>query len=113
MIGLSKTTQSTESNASIIIKEKARSKIRDAGARVSRSGTLDGGAVIEHLGFDNGDRQMDIYSQESESVCNKLWNMFTGETFINISCVDGFFYGVIDRLAVDNGSVKIKLLIRE
>jgi hypothetical protein len=113
MIGLSKTTQSTENNASIVIKEMARSKIRDASARVLRAGTLDGGAVIEHLGFVDGDRQLDVFAQETETVSENLWNMFKNETFINISCIDGFFYGVIDRMVVDNGTIQIKLLIKE
>jgi hypothetical protein len=113
MISISKITQSTESNAAVVIKEKAKSKIRDARARVSRSATLDGGAVIEHLGFSDGDRQLDILAQLNETVSGYIWDIFTDETFINISTSDGFFYGVIDRLKVDNGDMQMTLLIKE
>ena len=113
MIAISKITQSTESSAAVIIKEKAKSKIRNAGARVSRSATLDGGAVIEHLGFADGDRQLDIFAAIDESMSTIIWSIFTGETFVNISTSDGFFYGVIDRLKVDNGDMQMTLLIKE
>jgi len=113
MISISKITQSTESNAAVIIREKAKSKIKNAAARVSRSATLDGGAVIEHLGFSDGDRQLDIFARIDESMSSNVWSIFTGETFINISTADGFFYGVIDRLKVDNGDMQMTLLIKE
>lgn len=113
MISLSKTTQSTSDSAALIIKEKPNSKIRDGVARVSRSATLDGGATIEHLGFADGDRRLEIAAQLSKADSDILWSIFTNETFINISTIDGFFYGSIDRLNVDSGKIQLTILIEE
>ena len=112
MIGLSKITQSTD-NAAIIIKNLPRSRINDSVSRVSRSATLDGGAHIEHLGYSDSDRTLEIYSQLTESEKNAIWDFYKSETMINISCSDGFFYGAIDSLKVDNGKMKLILLIKE
>lgn len=112
MISISKITQATQ-NGSLIIWESKKSKIRDAAARVSRTATLDGGAVIEHLGFSDGDRSFEISAKLSQSQSEVLWSIFTNQTFLNISTEDGFFYGSIERCKVDNGIAKLTFLVKE
>ena len=112
MISLSKITQST-TNAAIIIRDSVRTRIKNITGRISRSATLDGGAVIEHLGVSDGDRRFQVFAQVSESDAVTLWAIFKNETFINISTKDGFFYGVIESMAIDFGSLSMIILIKE
>jgi hypothetical protein len=112
MIGLSKVTQSTD-NAAIIIKEQARSRINDSTSRISRSGTLDGGSHIEHLGYSDGDRKFEIFTSLEKTKADNIWAFYKSETMINISCLDGFFYGAIENLKIDNGIMRMTLLIKE
>jgi len=111
MIGLSKITQAT--NSAIIIKEAVGSNLREATARVIRSGTLDGGAVIDNMGYSDGDRTLEIIAYFSEQEEDLLWSIFKNELFINIATKEGFFYGSISRLRSDNGKVQLTILIME
>lgn len=111
MIGLSKTTQ--ETGGAILIKKERYSEIRRGQARVSRTRTLDLGAVIDHRGYSDGDRTFRVRSEVDETDADFLWNMFKSETFINVSTLDGFFYGVIDIMEIDRGLLNMTLLIKE
>lgn len=113
MIGISKTTQATGSDAAIIIQELPSSQLRNEMARVSRYATLDGGCVIDHQGFSDGDRRFDIRAKLTRDQTNILWSIFTSETFVNISTVEGFFYGVIESIQDETGNGRISILIKE
>lgn len=113
MIGLSMTTMSTGSAASVIIKENPASKTRNERARVSRYATLDGGSVIDHQGFSDGDRTFDIRASMSADEAELLWSMFRSQTYLNISTRDGFFYGVIESMDDDSGKVSLSILVKE
>lgn len=111
MIGLSKITQ--ESGGAIIIHKDSRSEIRRAEARVSRTATLDLGAVIDHRGYSHGDRVIRIESEVNEIDSNFIWSMFKTELFVNIATPDGFFYGSISAIDIDRGQLTMTLLIKE
>lgn len=113
MIGISKTTQATGSNAAVIFQESRQSRLRNEVARVSRSATLDGGCVIDHQGFSDSDRTFDIRATFTREQADILWEMFTGQTFLNISTPEGFFYGVIENMADENGNVRLSILVKE
>jgi hypothetical protein len=111
MISITKITQAT--NPIIVIREGAGSKIKDAAARVSRTATLNGGAIIDHQGYSDGDRTFQITALIDQSVENTLWNLLKTQTFVNISTRDGFFYGVISFMSVNYGKLKMTLLAKE
>ena len=113
MIGLSKTTQATGDGAAIIFQELPQSRLRNESARVSRSATLDGGCVIDHQGFSDSDRTLDLRAQLSQEQADILWEFFTGQTFANVSTKEGFFYGVIENMADENGNVRLSILVKE
>lgn len=113
MIGLSKTTQATGSYAAIIFNELPTSRFRSESARVSRSATLDGGCVIDHQGFSDGDRTLDIRALWTEAQAAVLWYLFRTTTFLNISTREGFFYGVIESMQDENGNGRLSILVKE
>lgn len=113
MIGLSKTTQATGATAAIIIQELPTSRLRNESARVSRYATLDGGCVIDHQGFSDGDRTIDLRAQWTQAQAAILWEMFREETFVNIATPDGFFYGVIETMQDENGNGRLTILVKE
>ena len=111
MISLPKRTQATYE--AIVIREDPASKIKEAVARVTRSATLDGGAIIDHQGYADGDRTFDISASVEQAIENSLWSVFKTQTFINISTRDGFFYGVISAMKINYGKLKMTLLVKE
>ena len=113
MIGLSKITQATDSAAAVIFQELPQSRLRNEAARVSRSATLDGGCVIDHQGFSDGDRTFDIRARWSQELADILWSLFRSATFLNIATREGFFYGVIENMADENGNGRLSILVKE
>lgn len=113
MIGISMTTMSTGEGAAVLIRELPQSRLRNEAARVSRSATLDGGCVIDHQGFSDGDRTFDIRASLDRQESDILWNLFTGQTYLNVSTKEGFFYGVIENMADENGNVRLSILVKE
>lgn len=113
MIGISKTTQATGDTAAIIINELPTSRLRNESARVSRYATLDGGAVIDHQGFSDGDRTLDVRVRWTQDQADALWSIFQSETFVNIASPEGFFYGVIESMQDENGIGRLNILVKE
>jgi hypothetical protein len=111
MIGLSKNTQ--EAGGAVIIHKDSRSELRKAEARVSRTATLDLGAIIDHRGYSHGDRVIRIESEVNEADADFIWLMFKTELFVNIATPDGFFYGSISSMDIDRGQLTMTLLIKE
>jgi hypothetical protein len=113
MIGISKATGATGNTAAVIIRERLDSRLRNESARVSRSATLDGGCIIDHQGFSDSDRTLDIRARPTQDVADILWEIFTTQTFVNVATRDGFFYGVIDSMRDENGDIRFSILVKE
>lgn len=113
MIGISKTTQATGDTAAIIIQETRQSRFRNESARVSRSATLDGGCVIDHQGFSDGDRTFDVRAKLTQEQADIIWELFRTATFLNLATAEGFFYGVIESMQDENGNGRLSILIKE
>ncbi len=96
-----------------MFQELPESRLRNESARVSRSATLDGGCVIDHQGFSDSDRTFDIRADLTEAQAAILWGIFKSETFVNVATREGFFYGVIESMQDENGSVKLSILVKE
>jgi len=110
-IGLKKI--SAEAGSAVIIKDDSRCSIKKYNPRVSRSPTLDGGAIIENLGYSDGDREIRILSNVDSDIETRLQSMVRDELFLVVSTRDGVFYGAINDMAVDRGSLNLKILVQE
>lgn len=110
-IGLKKIT--AEAGSAVLIRDDSRTSIKSYRPRVTRSPTLDGGAVIYNLGYSDGDREITVVSLVDSATEEKLRSMVQDELFIIISTRDGVFYGSIDSMQVDRGSLNLKFLAQE
>lgn len=110
-IGLRKIV--AEAGSAVLIRSDSRSKMKNYRPRVARSATLDGGAVVENLGYSDGDREIDIVSKVSETIEGKLRSMVQDELYVVVSTREGVFFGSIESMTVDRGQLKIKFLPQE
>lgn len=112
MNALSKTIADAERGA-VIFKCKSDSDVYISQARVKRTATLDGGAVIDHQGYAVGDRTIDIRALLTESESSDIWAMYKAATYLILHCSDGSFYGAIGDLRIDRGDMRLTFLVKE
>lgn len=110
-IGLRKI--SAEAGSAVLLRDDSQSTIKSYSPRVSRSPTLDGGAVIENLGYSDGDREFEFISRVDSATRLKLESMVKDEVYLVVSTRDGVFYGSINGMVTDRGDVSIKFLAQE
>ena len=110
-IGLKKVT--ADSGSAVLIRDDSRSTIKNYRPRVMRQPTLGGGAVIENLGYSDGDREINIISIVDSVKESKLRSMVQDETYLVVSTRDGVFYGSIGSMQVDRGQLTLKFLAQE
>jgi len=111
MISIS--TQTASATGNIVIHEKRDSELKNYPARVSRSATLDGGAVITHSGFSHGDRTLSVKGDVSAADEAVITALVQSSTLLRISMKDGVFLGAISAMKIDNGSLDMTILIQE
>lgn len=93
--------------------ELPTSIFRDTIPRVTRTPTLDGGVVVDHRGFADGDRTFKIEALLDETTTDLLWALYRSETLVKISCREGFFTGVLADLKADGGRVSLLFWVKE
>ena len=100
---ISITTSEPGTNDAIIIKNyKTASQLRQGFARISKTKTLDGGVVVIHNGFADGDRAINVNAILSKTDADILWNIFTTQTFVTVAIEDGVYNAVIKSLNIKN-----------
>jgi hypothetical protein len=99
--------------AAIMFKVKADSEIIVSSARVKRTATLDGGAVIDHQGYSVGDRTIELRGMVTETEAADLWAAFKESTYLILHTIDGSFYGAISDLKIDRGDLRLTFLAKE
>jgi len=111
---ISITTLTSNENGAIILHEKkSGSELEKYPVRVSRSATLDGGAVIVHSGFSHGDRTLKVSADVTESEAEAIKAIYMTETVIRVSTRDGAYLGAMSDLSIDNGACEFNLLLTE
>jgi len=111
MISITKTYAAAGS--AVIFNESPKTKLREAESRISRTATLDGGVVIDQQGYFIGDRTLDIRASLTKEKADLIWEIYKDELYINLSTNDGYFYGAIESIKIDNGKLVLKFLIKE
>lgn len=106
---ISITTLTPTANGALIIRDyKLASQLRQASARVSKTKTLDGGVVVMHNGFADGDRSINVNAALSKTEADILWNIFTTQTFVTVAIENGVYNAVIKSLKIKG---KIQMVI--
>uniref|UniRef100_A0A6M3KER5 Tail protein n=1 Tax=viral metagenome TaxID=1070528 RepID=A0A6M3KER5_9ZZZZ len=111
MVGLTTTTANADGD--IIFYENPDSELRKLDARVSRTATLDGGAVIVHGGVTWADATLKIVSDITEADELKLRAIYESESLFYLSTALGFFSGAISYMDVSDGTLKLTFLVEE
>lgn len=112
MIGISALTQDA-SGAIVIHEDKSRTRYRENVARLDRTKTLDGGVVINHGGFADGDRNCQVVAWLTEAQENTLWNIFETHNFVRYVQKDGVYQAAIQSVRAAQGETKINMMIKE
>jgi hypothetical protein len=110
MIVLSKISQAA--NSYIKFKELPETNLGTIDARVSRTATLDGGVVLDHMGFVEGDRTMQISTNLAETEAAALWAMAKTELLLGLACEDGYFTGAISSMVRKAGVISFTFLVK-
>jgi hypothetical protein len=110
---ISITKINAELGSAIIFDEDPKSQIRRHESRVSRTATLDGGAILDAQGYSLADRTLIIRASLTKEKSDDLWALYKSEIYINISCNDGYFFGAIERMEIDRGELSMTILIKE
>ncbi len=110
---ISITAMQTGTIDGVIFEELPDSQFRNESARVARSKALDGSVVIDHRGFADGDRTLNISADLDEDTADDLWYLHRNETLLNISCKEGFFVGAISQMEDYGGVISLIFLVKE
>jgi hypothetical protein len=87
---------------------------REGSRRLSRTATLDGGAVITDGGVTDADRSFDFSAiQVPEDVRETLWTMFQSQDLVHLSCSEGVFSGYLQRVKVTASGISIGFMVYE
>jgi hypothetical protein len=110
---ISITKINAESGTAIVFNEDPKSQIRNHESRVSRTPTLDGGAILDAQGYSVADRTLKIRANLNQEESDAIWSFYKSELYINISCNDGYFFGAIERMEIDRGKLSMSILVKE
>jgi len=88
--------------------------VRQNTRRLSRSATLDGGAVITDSGISDADRTFDFTAKQvPESLCDALWAMFTTESLVHLACPEGVFAGYLQQVRITGADIIFSFMVQE
>ena len=87
---------------------------QEGSRRLSRTATLDGGAVITDGGVTDADRSFDFTAiQVPEDARETLWVMFQSQDLVHLSCPEGVFSGYLQRVKMTASGVSIGFMVYE
>ena len=111
MISICSITQDVDGQ--VLFKEDVSSHPHQARARINRIGTLDGGAVLNHLGFADEDRTIDIKtSYLTEEQAAKLRYFFENDAGVICAIDIGVYFGAIDSLDTSIKPTRIRIAVQ-
>jgi hypothetical protein len=112
MIGIS--TQTYDLNGARIFKVDLSSELanRKGSRRVERTATLDGGVAIYDTGYSESDRDI-LIEVPGATPADIDFARYIVENYglVNITTLDGSYSGVPESYGVDDGTLKIKILV--
>jgi hypothetical protein len=82
--------------------------------RLSRTATLDGGAVITDGGWSDADRNFEFMVKNvSEYIRDALWALFLRESQVHLACPEGVFAGYLQRIRIAGADVTVSFMVQE
>ena len=87
---------------------------REGSRRLTRTATLDGGAVITDGGVTHADRSFDFTTTQVQEVIREaLWAMFQGQDLVHLSCPEGVFSGYLQKVRITASGVSLSFMVYE
>lgn len=111
MISICRTTGDLLGN--IVFQELPSTELGVLPARVSRSATLDGGAIIAHYGVSHGDRTFYIKAQILPDEKTTLEYLHRCNEALILSCKEGLFLGAIETMNTAQTPFTMTFLVKE
>jgi hypothetical protein len=88
--------------------------VKENTRRLSRTPTLDGGAVITDGGWSEADRNLDFtVKQVPDYLRDALWAMYLGESRVHLACPEGVFAGYLQRIRIAGADVTVSFMVQE
>lgn len=111
MIGIA--TYLYDENGDVVFYELPSTILEDSTPRVSRIATLDGGCVINHLGFADADRTFDIDAELDKSTVEIVRWIFENHQSVYLATSIGLFFGSLSRFKNESGRIKLTFWVKE
>jgi len=89
----------------------SKSNLQEFTRRMSRTATLDTGAVIDDRGYYAGDRTIEINIPSSQPAYDQLLYIIQNYGTLLIFLPDGAFTGNMQRMKQDNGTISFSFLL--
>jgi hypothetical protein len=101
-------------NGAVCLKLADASELKTNARRISRTATLDGGALIVDGGFSDADRTFAVnYQDLSEADELALWEIFKDYPLVTMSTDEGCFSVAIETMRAKNGSGSLNIFFKE
>jgi hypothetical protein len=102
-----------DTSGQMVFKESSGSNLHGGNARINRIGTLDGGTILNHLGFSSGDRTIDIKTNDLTSTqAAKLLEFFEDDSGVICAIDIGVYFGAIASLDVSSKPSRIRIQVQ-
>lgn len=107
-------TPTFDLNGTVKIKTMSGTELKSNSRRITRTATLDGGAVIVDGGYSDSDRTFRVvYWGMSETDEANLWAIFQDYPLVILSVAEGCFYAAIESMAARDGEGNLTILFNE
>ena len=107
-------TLSTIEAGETIVLNIDREPTKENTRRLSRTATLDGGAVITDGGWTDADRTLEFTAMRiPEETRENLWAMFRKESRVQLCCPEGVFTGYLQQIRFKGNSAAITFMVHE
>jgi hypothetical protein len=98
--------------AVLLVRTDAESETSAVGRRVSRTATLDGGAVITDGGCAPADKTLKVVAQQiDEATFAAVKYLVENYSQIMVSTRDGLFVGALENLTLDGDRLLLTVLV--
>jgi hypothetical protein len=102
-----------DADGQVLFKEDVPVRKHNATARINRIGTLDGTTVLNHLGFSDGDGNIEINTSNLTVTQElKLLDFFENDSGVICATDLGVYFGAIATLNINTKPSRIRILLQ-
>jgi hypothetical protein len=110
---ISVTAQTYDASGAVVLRGLPGSDLLNGARRVTRHSTLDGGVLLNDLGFAHGDRDLVLSGQVTETEETSLWYLFRTYSTVSVATKEGLFSCGMRDFQSKNGDMSLTFLVKE